>query len=325
MDLVTGASGFVGSHLVDHLLAQGRTVRLLVRTTSSLRWIQEDRVEIIRQSDWRPDTLAQVVDGVDRFYHLAGVTHAYGKAQFFHFHVDVTRNLLEACCAASSPPQRIVIFSSLAAAGPSSTGRPVVEDDPPRPVSWYGQSKLEQERVAESYRDQLHIVIVRPPALYGPRDRDFLRLFQMAARGFYPAPARGGGLQSLTYVDDIVYGTLLAGTSDVPSGRVYFVASHEIATWSAVGRSLEETLERRIRRLPIPLWIIPLAGAVSEAANRFLNTSLPLDRNKAMEGRFPHWTCSPARATQELGYKTSVDLTEGIRRTARWYENVGWL
>jgi nucleoside-diphosphate-sugar epimerase len=325
VDLVCGASGFVGSHLVDRLLEQGRNVRLLLRTTSSLRWVQEDRVEIVRLGKWTASALTPIVEGVDRFFLVAGVTHARKRSDFFRFHVDVTKNLLDACCDTSSPPSRIVVFSSLAAAGPSTTGRPLVEDDPPNPVSWYGRSKLEQERVAASYCDRLHIVVIRPPALYGPRDRDFLPLFRAASLGFYPAPGGGSALQSFTYVEDVVNGACLAGTRDVPSGSVYFISSHEIATWKAVGNILGAVFSRPVRQVYIPLWIVPLAGFMGEVSNRLFRTKSPLDRNKAMEGRFPHWTCSPARAARELGYTTSVDLSEGIRRTIRWYRNEQWL
>jgi nucleoside-diphosphate-sugar epimerase len=290
-----------------------------------LQWIQEDRVEVVRLDKWTPDVLTPVFEGIDRFFHLAGVTHARAKSDFFHLHVTVTKHLLDACCAASPQPRRVVVFSSLAAAGPSVTGRPLVEDDAPRPVSWYGQSKLEQERIAGSYRDRLSVVIIRPPAIYGPRDRDFLPLFRAAARGFYPVSAGGPGLQSFTYVDDVVNGASLAGTRNVPSGSTYFVASHEITTWKAVGSVLENALSRPIRYIPVPLWIVPLAGVFGEVSNRLFGTKLTVDRNKAMEGRFPHWTCLPALAERELGYQASVDLSEGINRTLRWYRDAGWM
>lgn len=321
LDVVTGASGFIGSHLVDALRAQGRAVRAVLRPTSSLRWLPSD-VEIVRLADWRGHELRAACAGADRLFHVAGVTHAPNEAAFFSFHVGATAALLAAACDTGGI-SRVVIFSSLAAAGPSRTGQPLREDDPPCPVSWYGRSKLAQEEAVQAFRDRLSIVILRPPAVYGPRDRDFLPLFKAASKGLMPAPRRG--TQSLTSVRDIVRGALDAASASVPSGRVYFICSREITTWEGLAQALGDALNRRIRLVRFPRRCIMPIGRVLGWAARVIGAQPPLDRNKLMEARFSHWTCVPRRAERELGFSPSVDLAAGIRETADWYRSQGLL
>ncbi len=324
-DLVTGASGFIGSHLTDTLLSAGRGVRILLRPTSSLKWLPEEAIEVVRTGSWSPEAIRPVVEAVDTVYHVAGTTHARNKREFFEFHVDGTRSLLEACSEATHPPRRVVIFSSLAAAGPSRTGRLLTEEDEPQPVSWYGESKLEQERIAHSYAEALSLVIIRPPAVYGPRDRDLFHVFKMAKKGYYFALAGGSGMQSMTYVDDIVRGAILAGSNDVVSGRVYYIASHEITTWAGLASILSLLLGVGQRRIPVPASMLPLVGFLAQHLSRFRGVRVPLDRNKAMEGRYPHWICSPARAREELCFRAVMGLPSGVEKTLAWYREQGWL
>ncbi|MBN1425976.1 NAD-dependent epimerase/dehydratase family protein [Candidatus Fermentibacteria bacterium] len=321
-DLVTGASGFIGSHVVDHLLSRGRSVRVLLRPASSLQWLPADHIEVIRLAAWGIDSLTSALAGIDRVYHVAGTTHAANRAAFFAFHVDGTKSLLEACRRGGTVG-RVIVFSSLAAAGPSPTGRPLHETDPPGPVSWYGQSKLAQEEVALSYADTLSIVILRPPAVYGPRDRDFLPLFQVARRGLLPAPAHG--TQSFTHVGDVVAGAWAAGQGVVPSGGVYFISSREVITWQGLAQVLGKELGRTIRVIPVPRMALSAIGWASRALERLTGTSIPLDRNKIMEARFPHWVCWPSKAERELGFCPALDLSEGIARTIGWYRERGAL
>jgi len=319
LDLVVGASGFIGSHLVDTLLGEGRSVRVLLRPSSSLKWLPENDIEVVRISPWNEEVYSSALHGVDTAYLVAGVTHAVSRAAFFDFHSRATTDMLTAASRAETPPRRTIIFSSLAAVGPSHTGTPLIESDEPHPVSWYGESKLEQERIALSFKETLHITILRPPAVYGPRDKDLLHFFTIIKRGVFPAPGGGIGMQSLTHVDDIVRGTLRAAQADIPSGRTYFISTHEIVTWNELARYVAEYFAVSPLRLPFPMWIVPFMGQMAQWISRITGKRYPLDRNKAMEGRHLHWVCSSARAHEELGFTASVPLTHGIVETLNWY------
>lgn len=321
IDLVTGASGFIGSHLVDHLLAQGRTVRALLRHSSSSQWLPSG-IEVVRMGPWSAEELQPALAGIDRVYHVAGVTHADTREEFLRFHVASTQTLLDACCRAGGV-SRVVVFSSLAAAGPSRTGQPRRECDAPAPASWYGQGKLAQEEVACSYADRLSVVVVRPPAVYGPRDRDFLPLFKLAARGFMPVPDKG--TQSLTHVRDVVSGSLAAGSAQVASGSIYFISSREMVTWEGLAHVLGIELGRRIRLVRIPPQLLGAVGVVARVGQRVTGRRGPLDDNKITEARYPDWTCVPYKAERELSFSPSVELPEGVRETIAWYRDRGWL
>lgn len=320
LDLVVGASGFIGSHLVDELTGARHAVRVLLRPTSSLRWLPKQDIEVVRMSPWDQDGFASVLRGVDTAYLVAGITHGTTKSTFFDFHSRTTTDMLEAASRAEPGPRRVIIFSSLAAAGPSRDRRSLTESDTPRPVSWYGESKLEQERIALSFKDRQHVTVLRPPAVYGPRDMDLLHFFRILKRGIYPAPGGGMGMQSMTYVSDIIRGTVLAAQADIPSGRVYFVSSHEIVTWKEIARCTTEYFRNSPITIPVPTRIIPLMGLIAQWIASITGTKYPLDRNKAMEGRYLHWICSPARAYHELGFTASIPITTGLPKTLKWYE-----
>ncbi|MCU0611411.1 MAG: NAD-dependent epimerase/dehydratase family protein [Candidatus Eisenbacteria bacterium] len=321
LDLVTGASGFIGSHLVEGILAQGRSVRALLRPRSSLQWLPED-IDVVRRANWTAGELLPAVAGVDRVYHVAGVTHAKTREGFFAFHVNATDALLDACSQAGGV-SRVVVFSSLAAAGPSATGQPARESDQPAPVSWYGQSKLAQEQVVAAYRDSLSVSVIRPPAVYGPRDRDFLPLFRAAARGILPVPR--GGTQSLTHVQDVVAGALAAGSAAMPSGSTYFISSREIVRWEGLAQVLRADMGRRIRVITVPLSSLALLGLACRMVERLTGRPTPLDRNKIAEACFPHWVCLPLKAERELGFRPRIGLSAGISDTLSWYRAHGWL
>jgi len=325
LDLVVGASGFIGSHLVDALLGEGRTVRALLRPTSSLKWLPDDDIEILRVSPWNHQAFTSALRGVDTVYLVAGITHATTKSAFFDFHSRTTTDLLSTATETESGPRRIIVFSSLAAAGPSREGRPLMESDTPRPVSWYGESKLEQERIALSFRDRRHVTVLRPPAVYGPRDNDLLQFFRIVKRGFYPAPGGGRGMQSLTHVADVIRGTLQAARADIPSGRVYFIGTHEIVTWNEIARRVADHFAKSPVGIPIPPRIIPFLGLIVQCIAGITRKRYPLDRNKAMEGRYLHWVCSSARAENELGFRASVPISEGISTTLDWYRHQNML
>src|SRR5581483_8675949 len=205
--LVTGASGFIGRHLAEHLLREGVRVRVLVR--DARRW-RGPRTEMAVGDLADRAALRNAVRGVDRVYHVAGLTKARREADYFTVNHLGTVHLLQACLEVNPALRRFVLVSSQAAAGPVWAGRPVTEHDPPRPVSAYGWSKLRAEQAALACSPLLPITIVRPPVVYGPRDRDTLLVFRAARFGLVP---RLGPLAclSIVHVDDLVRGTRCAG------------------------------------------------------------------------------------------------------------------
>jgi len=186
--LVTGGSGFIGSHLVEILLAQGHAVRCLLRDPGRPRWLAGLPVEIQRGDCTDPASLISAVQGVEQVFHLAGVTRARRRRDYFLHNLRGTGNLLRACATADNPPRRFVFLSSQAAAGPSRDGRPLTEDDAPAPLTAYGLSKLAAEKAVLGYAHRLPTVVLRPSTVYGPRDRDFLEYLQWVHR---PRTAHG--------------------------------------------------------------------------------------------------------------------------------------
>src|SRR5512143_719814 len=184
--LLTGASGFIGSHLADALLAHGYSVRVLLRRSSSLEWLEDQRLERVYGDLFDKEALRMAVSDVDYVYHLAGLTKAKKREEYFRANHLGTKNLLEAVQEKAPRLQRFVHVSSQAAVGPSPTVAPIDETAPAKPITSYGQSKWAAEQECRQFSRHLPVTIVRPPAVFGPRDRDILEFFRSASRGILP-------------------------------------------------------------------------------------------------------------------------------------------
>ncbi len=322
--IVSGATGFVGSHLVERLLKEAMEVVCLVRPASNRRWLSHLPVEYRVASLHDPQALAQAVANVDLIFHVAGLTRSHSEEEYLAVNATGTRHLLDAACKAATPP-RLVYVSSLAAAGPAPPGRALLEDDPPHPLPGYGASKLAAEEVVLNYAERLPVVIVRPPAVYGPRDTNFLPVFRMARKAGL-APVLGGpdGLLTFVYATDLAEGTCLAGLHPRAIGRTYFIGGGT-HTQAELADAIAAALGRDLRRLRVPGWLAKLAGEFGELKWALTGRPQILSRRKVRDALQPRWTCSWARATSELGYLPKIDLREGIRLTAEWYVREGWL
>jgi nucleoside-diphosphate-sugar epimerase len=184
--LVTGATGFIGSHLCEELAKRGYQVTCLVREKSNLKWIENIDLKLIVGDCKSIDSLFHAVTDIDYVFHLAGLTKACSKNDFFCANTEGTENLIKAVAEKNPKIKRFVYLSSLAAAGPSNNGSPLREDAEPRPVSSYGKSKLEGEKAVLKYKDLIPITILRPSAVYGPRDKDLFVFFKMLKKGIFP-------------------------------------------------------------------------------------------------------------------------------------------
>ena len=319
--LVTGGTGFVGSHVVDALLEAGLRPRCLVRATSNLRWLEDKPVELV-QADLRSGRLDAAVEGIDAIIHCAGLTRGSREA-LTSANREGTRALVEACLS-TGRRIRFVFCSSQAAAGPGTLGRPRQESDPATPTSEYGASKLEAEAAVLSSAGDLDAVVLRPVAVYGPRDEDTLTFFKLAARGIIVAPGLRRRLLQLVHVSDLASALLKALDLPEERGRVYFIAHPEVLDWDQVAAALREAVGRSAVLLHIPSGVLRMVGAVAEL---FSAGSGPgqLDRRKAADMSERAWTCNVDRASNELDWSPSYDISAGFRDCADWYRQEGWL
>jgi dihydroflavonol-4-reductase len=325
--LVTGSTGFIGANLLKLLADEGRKVRILLRPESP-EGRQAGGVETVRASYGDAGALLAAVSGVDRIIHLAGVTKAAASSGFEEGNVTPVRNLLQAVKEANPDLKRFLLVSSLAAAGPASEGvRGVNESDEPRPVSEYGRSKLRAEKLGLEGAGDIPFTIVRPPAVYGPGDRDVLQVFRMLSRGMLVSAGNAGKQRfSMIHVDDLVRGIAAAARSPVASGRIYYITSECSWSWNDVIEAARPAIGfGSLVRISVPKPLVYLLGTLAEAAGSLTGKPSILSRDKAGELVQDFWVCDPDRAQQELGFTARTTLAEGIGKTVEWYRSKGWM
>ena len=322
---VTGGTGFVGSHLAEELLGRGYAVRALVR--SDPKWLAGLDVETVRGDLGDADALRQGAEGAGLVVHVAGLTRARDQATLDRANVDGTRAVLDAVRDAA-PGARVVATSSLEAMGPNEMrgGLPVPasEADPLRPVSMYGVSKARMEDAIRRDYTDLGVTVVRPPAVYGPREADLYEMVRGAARGLFPVV--GDSRQpriSMVYASDLVRGMADLAESGDAAGETFFVGTPGYS-WAEVRAALEAALGRRTVKLPVPGPAILAAGALAERVGGWLGRLPPLTADKAEAARHA-WVCDSSKARAAVGYAPRVGLADGMAETVVWYRQHGWL
>lgn len=320
---VTGGTGFIGSHLVDHLIADNRVneIRCLVRNRE--KWLSGKSYKKIEGDLFNTSILKKGMTNIDTVYHIAGVVKAPAFAEFVKENVDATENIIRV--AQKSGVKKIVILSSLAAAGPSNH-EPLSEDAPMRPVSMYGKSKMIMEQMISKVRSEnCSITIIRPPAVYGPREEQIYTWFKLADKRICPIVGDGNYPKiSLVHVSDLIEGIRLAADHILPGMNTYYITGPEVNNWNQIRKISSKILGKQTVPLYIrPGWVKKIAGAVETTASAF-GVYPVLNREKANE-MVLEWTCSSKKASKELNYIPSISLEEGISRTIAWYKKHHWL
>jgi nucleoside-diphosphate-sugar epimerase len=324
--LVTGGSGFLGSHVAEQLSSAGHTVVALVRKSSNRAFLATLRNVVFAEGSVEDRaSVDRAMQGVDAVVHSAGLVKARTEAEFFECNTQGTVNLLEAAMQHAAGLTRFVFVSSLEACGPSFDGQPIPFDQE-KPVTAYGRSKLAAERAVLERREKLPVVIARPAAIYGPRDVEILEAFRAARRRQYPVIGDGRMLGCYTYGPDCARACIRAIDARIPSGSIFFVDDGMPRPMAeAMGAMLHDALGTRpLVRFGIPFPLLRLAAFGVEAYGKARGKAVMLTREKvAMLSH--HWVCDSTRTRRELAWEPEVMLDDGFRRTARWYQENGWL
>jgi nucleoside-diphosphate-sugar epimerase len=319
MILVTGGTGFIGTRLLEKLVANRETVRALVRRTRVPRVLPAG-VETVYGDLESGTGIVEALRGADAVIHLAGVTKALRTEDFYSGNVRATEQLVRAMAGQGI---RLVHVSSLAAIGPSTAGALLAEDASPRPLTHYGKSKLAAERVVRNLAPDA--VIVRPPVVYGPRDTDVFQLLKSISKGLVLEIAGGERWFSAIYVKDLVEGLMAAVRTPRATGRAYFLAHAKPVSWRQLGASAANIMARTPRVVTVPFAVANAVGACAEVWARCSGKPGIVSREKIAEARCMAWTCDTMRAAQELGFVAQTSLDDGLATTLAWYKEAGWL
>ncbi|MQA90724.1 MAG: NAD-dependent epimerase/dehydratase family protein [Gemmatimonas sp.] len=321
--LVTGATGFIGRHLVDRLSSEGWRVRALVRPSSDVRHFRDIGVELSPGDIRDPASIRMAVAGTDVVFHLAATTAARSELEYEQVNSGGTRRVVEAVRTASPAPRRLVYLSSYAAAGPAVSGRPRRLKDPPMPLTAYGRSKLTGETlVREAEREGVQVLVVRAPAVYGPGDRALLPYFRLVRWRLAPIPGGAERRLHLIFAPDLA--EALRSGADAGPGT-FAVAEPVEHRWADVVDAIAASLDRRPLKFRVPTALVRFAALGSETLGRLAGRAVPFNREKAEEMLAPAWTCDLTGSETLLPVDRATPLAEGLDCTVRWYLRQGWL
>lgn len=325
--LVTGATGFLGSHIAEILANSGQQVRALVRRSSDTSFLSKlKNVELCFGAVEDRESMLRAAQGVDAMVHSAGLVKARSSGDFFRVNEGGTENAVAAALAAGPQFRRFVLVSSLGAVGPSdAAGNPVPSLRTPKPITTYGESKLAAERVVLAVRDKLSSVIIRPPTIYGPRDREVLIFFKSVRNGILPLTNPLSSKLSMVYGPDAAAACVRAIEADVPSGSAFYLDDGHVYTFGEMIELTEAAVGKKAwLRLPIPQRVVRTMAFGSELYGRATKQAMMFTRDKCSD-LFSQWVCDGKEARAALSWEPQVTFGNGVKLTADWYRSAGWL
>ncbi|MBS1518716.1 MAG: NAD-dependent epimerase/dehydratase family protein [Bacteroidetes bacterium] len=322
---ITGATGFVGSHLADKLLEKNYEVYCLKRSTSSTRWLEGKNVKFVDGDLFSNETLENVIKEMDFVFHVAGVVKSRTAEGFFRNNYEATRNLLEITHKVNPGIRKFVYVSTLAASGPAVNTDFIDENSPASPITNYGRSKLKGELEVMAFKDKIAVSIIAPPAVFGPRDTEILIYFQTFQKGLNSVIGFDEKYLSLVYVEDLVNGIILAAENPSANGEKYFLCFDKAYNWNEIGSVTSKLLGKKAVKIRLPHSVVYSVGFLSEIFSYFTGKPVTLNVEKCRDITQLRWVCSNQKAKAQLGFKPEYTLEESFKKTIDWYKEVNWI
>ena len=322
---MTGGTGFIGSHAVEQLIAEGFHVRCLIRPhQTNLRWLQDLPVDLVKTDLMNYASTLKSIEDAEYIIHIAGTTKAKRKNEFFTGNVSTTNNLLSAA-SQSKHLKKFCFISSLTAVGPSPMGIPLNETTPCHPITAYGKSKLEAERLCKNYSEKMPIVIIRPPAVFGPRDTDIFEIFKWVNNGLKPVLGSSAKTLSLVYAPDLAKGIIRATFDERTIGETYNIADPTIFTFTSIMNHLATFVHKRTIQVHLPKGLVYSMAGFAQFVSLLSKRPAVLNIEKARDLLQKHWVCDPHKIQEHIGFQTLTSIYDGVNKTFQWYKENGWL
>jgi len=318
--LVTGASGFIGSHIVDALLQRHCTVHCLVRRTSDLRWLDRTKVQLHYGNLEKSFSLKEGLEKTDYLFHCAGLTRAKSRREFFRINATACKTLYEECLEHGKRLKRIIHISSLASVGPALPDQPVDENTPCKPLTYYGKSKLAGEEIARQFSSSLPLIILRPPIVYGPREINFFVFIDGIAKGWNLQMGHKNRVLSLIYIMDLVQAMLRAAIRPSSGNDLFFITDGNFYHWDDVVETASNVLNVRPRSIRIPDRLLGFIGLLLEFISIYQKNPPLLDRQRIIDIRQSTWTASSKKFFDQFEFQPQYDLQKGLKETVDWHK-----
>jgi nucleoside-diphosphate-sugar epimerase len=325
--LVTGGTGFIGSHLVDYLLLKNYRVTCIVRESSNLRWLNNKPVEIFKFSFDDYSQLEKIISEADYIFHVAGLINAVTFDEFYQVNSLGTKYLIDAVNKYQKKLKRFVFVSSQTVGGPSfSLENPINEESPAIPITNYGKSKKIAEEFVLKYINNFPITIIRSPAVFGPRDSAMVPIFRFAKFGIGILIGFEKSYINLIYGEDLAQGIIEAAESEKTIGQTYYVGWSQPTTWSIMMDEFKLAMKKNfILKIKFPIFFVLGAGYLTELVGKLISKPQMFDYEKAVDFTQKYWIFSTEKAERDFNFKTKFDLRQAVQKTVDWYKKENWL
>lgn len=320
--LLTGGTGFIGSHLAELLLDKSAEIFALVRDPHNLKWLKGLNIHLL-EGDLL--SIPSLPSDIDYVFHVAGLTNSSDVADYYTVNQQGTASLFKSLHDQKILPKKIICLSSLAAVGPSFDGKPVQESDVPHPITPYGKSKLRGEAEALKFKEVYPIVILRAPAVFGPRDKDFLQYFKWIKRGTLPAIGSKQRYMSLCYVKDLIRAFYLCSQKELESGEIFNIGDQNPCSYDEFGELAGQAIGKKLKKVKIPIPIGYLVALIADIAGRINKKPSILNLGKFKQMRQRAWIADMKKAKEKLSFQPQYSLQDAIQETLNWYLKHNWL